>query len=176
MREPISEDEFGDLLRTFERSAFHLETRPFYALSYEQADFERFLAGSPVPPPELDWWRPWLEQIAALTRQGKRISRVRILDEPPTSYQRWLIWADPWHARVGEDIRYLSRSTAERIGLPLDHDWWLLDSERVIVTRFTDNGEIREKALITDSLTVSEYGSWRDLAVRHSAPAKQIAA
>src|ERR1035441_6565819 len=73
-----------DLLRSFRRSAFRFETRSTYALSYEQADFDRFLAGSPVPPPELDWWRPWLEEISRLTAEGKTVSRVRVLDEPPS--------------------------------------------------------------------------------------------
>ena len=80
-----------------------------YALGYERADFERFLAGPPTPPPQLDWWQPWLEQIARLTRDGKHIARVRVLAEPPTAYQRWEIWAAPWHAQAGEDIRYLPR-------------------------------------------------------------------
>ena len=95
----ISEDEFGEMLRTFRRSAFRLEARDHYALGYEAADFERFLAGNPVPPPQVDWWRPWLDQIAELTQQGKRIGRVRVLAEPPSDYQRWELWAAPWHAQ-----------------------------------------------------------------------------
>ena len=67
MATPISEEEFDRELATFERNAFRLETRDAYALGYEHADFERFLTGSPTPPPELDWWRPWLEQISRLT-------------------------------------------------------------------------------------------------------------
>jgi hypothetical protein len=145
------------LLATPARSAFRLETRATYALSYERADFERFLAGSPVPPPEAGWWRPWLEQISKLASEGKRISRVRVLAEPPSDYQRWMLWGNPWHAKAGEQICYLPRSRAERIGLPLVHDWWLLDDERLIDMRFTDAGEIAGKSLITDPGTVASY-------------------
>jgi hypothetical protein len=173
---PIGEDEFGELLRTPRRSAFRLETRDRYALGYERADFERFLAGSPRPPAEVDWWRPWLDQITRLTREGKRIGRVRVLAEPPTDYQRWEMWAAPWHARAGEDIRYMPRSTAERLGLPLDHDWWLLDDERLIVIRHTDAGSIAGKWLITDPGSIAPYLTWRDLAVRNATPAGEIAA
>jgi hypothetical protein len=176
MSTPVSEEEFGRQLAAFERSAFHLETQPSYALGYERADFELFLAGAPRPPSEVDWWKPWLDQIADLTRQGKRVSRVRILAEPPTDYQRWLLWSNPWHAVVGEDIRYMPRSTAERIGLPLDHDWWLLDDERVIVTWFTDDGEISAKFLITDPASVARYRLWRDLAVSNATPAEHVPA
>src|ERR1039458_3755484 len=101
-----------DLLRSFRRSAFRFETRSTYALSYEQADFDRFLAGSPVPPPA--------------TAEGTTVSRVRVLDEPPSDYQRWELWAAPWHSRAGERIAYVSRSKAMRAMLPLwlGGDWW----------------------------------------------------
>ena len=174
--QPISQDEFSELLRTFRRSAFRLETRQEYALGYERADFARFLAGTPVPPPETGWWRPWLEQVARLTREGKTVSRVRILDEPPTDYQRWMLWAGPWYAAAGEDIRYLARSTAGRIGLPLDHDWWLLDGERVMVIRYTGANEIAGKWLITDPGGTAPYLTWRDLAVRDATAAEHITA
>ncbi len=176
MATSISEEEFGRELATFERSAFRLETRDTYALGYERTDFERFLAGSPTPPPELDWWRPWLEQISRLTREGKRIGRVRVLAEPPSDYQRWELWAAPWHSRAGEQIRYIPRSRAGEIGLPLVHDWWLLDDDRLIIMKFTDAGEIAGKSLITDPTIVSTYRVWRDLAVRNATPAEEIAA
>lgn len=170
----ISEDEFEELLRSFERSAFRLETQPFYALDYEREEFERFLAGSPRPPSEIGWWKQWLDQITALTRQGKSVSRVRVLSEPPTSYQRWMLWADPWYASASENIRFTPRSQAERIGLPLEHDWWLLDDSRVIVMRFTSSGEVTGKELVTDPAAVAPYRAWRDLALAHAIPAAQM--
>jgi hypothetical protein len=173
---PISQDEFNDLLRTFRRSAFRLETRERYALTYEQDDFQRFLDGRPMPPPLVGWWQPWLEQIARFVGEGKTIARVRILAEPPTDYQRWEVWATRWHAEAGEDIRYMPCSTAERIGLPLDYDWWLLDDERLIVMRYTDADEIDSKEFITDLGIVAPYRTWRDLAVRNAIPAEEIAA
>jgi hypothetical protein len=172
----ITQDEFNRLLATFGRSAFRLETRAGYVLGYERADLDLFLAGSPVPPPELDWWRPWLEQIARLTREGKSVCRIRVLAEPPSDYQRWELWAAPWHARAGEQISYMPRSRAEQIGLPLDHDWWLLDDERLIITRYTSAGEIDYKELDTTPGIVARYREWRDLAVRNATTAEEIAA
>ena len=151
----ITEAEFDQMLRSFRRSAFRLETRDAYALDYERADFDKFLAGLPTPPPELDWWRPWLERIERFTKEGKAVSRVRVLAEPPSDYQRWELWAAPWHSRAGERIAYLARSEAERIGLPLNHDWWLLDDRTLILMLFTDAGEIESKALVTDRITIN---------------------
>ena len=90
-----------------------------------------------------------------LARQGKRIGRVRVLSEPPSDYQRWELWGTSWHIEAGEEIRYMSRRRAEQIGLPLEYDWWLFDDERLIITRFTDAGEIAEKSLITDPAIIA---------------------
>ena len=117
----ITETESSRLLSAFSSSAWRLETRGSYHLDYETADFEQFLAGQPVPPPEVSWWRPWLDKISAMARQGKRVGRVRILAEPPTDYQRWELWAARWHADAGEQIGYLSHSQAIALGLPTGH-------------------------------------------------------
>lgn len=176
MTRPIGNDEFGRLLAGFRRTAFHMETRPFYVIPSEQPVLERFLTGTPEQPPDVGWWREWLSQVDSLTRQGKHVGRVRVLDEPPTDYQRWLLWAGPWHAAAGEDIRYIPRRRAGQAGLPLDHDWWLLDDEQVIRTRFTPGNAAREKTLITDPEAVAAYLAWRDTAVRYATAAEQIAA
>src|SRR5260370_212294 len=64
--------------------------------------FDRFLEGATTQRPELDGGRPWLGQIARFAAEGKHVSRVRVLDEPPSDYQRWELWAAQWHAEVGE--------------------------------------------------------------------------
>ena len=171
----IGEAEFGYLLRTFERYAFRFETQPAYALDYEQADFDRFLAGNPIPPPEVGWWQPWFSQIRNQTRAGRLISRVRVLAEPPTDYQRWGLWAAPWHEDAGEHMTYLTRRKADDLGLPRD-DWWLLDDERVIAMGFDAEGHVTGKTLITDPELIARYLRWRDLAVRNATPAEAVAA
>jgi hypothetical protein len=162
----MTEEEFADALSSFIRSAFRVEAQDRYALSVEQVDFEKFLAGSPTPPPEMAGFRTWMDQVTRCTREGKTISRVRVLSEPPTDYQRWLLWGAPWFASIGEKIRYMSRSTAVHIGLPLE-DWWLLDDTRVIVMRFTEQGEVSGKELITGP-KVNIYRELRKLALENS--------
>lgn len=176
MGTPLTDGEFQDLLRSFRASAFYFEAQEHYALDYEAADLERFLAGDPVPPPEVEWWRPWLEQIAELTRQGRRVSRVRVISDPPSGYQRWQLWALPWHARAGEQISYLARREADRLALPLDCDWWLLDGERVILLTYTGEGRMAGKVLVTDPEIAAQYRARRDLAVRHAIPADEVSA
>lgn len=171
---PISEAESSRLLASFSQSAWRLESYDTYHLDYETADFERFLAGRSAPPTEISWWRPWLDMITAMTADGKRVGRVRILAEPPTDYQRWELWAARWHADAGEQIGYLGRSQAVALALPTDHDWWLLDEQSVIVMRFDETGRIAGKELVTDPGIVAQHREWRDLAVRHAIPAEEF--
>ena len=172
----LTEDEFLDVVRGFRVSAFRFEAQRRYKLDYERDEYQAFMAGHPRSPDRIDWWRPWFERVRQYAAEGRHISRVRVLDKPPTEYQRWLLWASPWHTEAGEDIRYLPRSRAETAGLPLNHDWWLLDDARLIIMLFTEDGEVESKTLVTDNRTIATYRTWRDLAVAHSTPAAQVAA
>jgi hypothetical protein len=118
----------------------------------------------------------WLDQIALLTREGKKIRRVRVLDDPPSDYQRWELWAARWHAEAGEQIGYMPRTRTVALGLPQDSDWWLLDDEQLITMRFTEAGEIASKTLSADPGTIARHREWRDLAVRNATAAEEIAA
>ena len=99
-------------------------------------------------------------------------------DEPPSDYQRWEMWAAPWHSQAGERIAYISRSKAMRAMLPLwlGSDWWLLDDERVIHMQFTEDGAVEDRTLIDDPGIVARFTGWRDLAVRIATPAEEFAA
>jgi hypothetical protein len=168
----ISAEKCDELLRTFERKWFRMEMREAYAIGEERPEFERFLAGTPRPPSEVGWWKEWLDYTASLARKGRTMSRVRVIpDTGPTDYQRWLIWAGPWYATAGVDIRYLTRSRALSIGLPPDSDWSLLDGQRVIIHEFNEAGEVTGWNLVTDPLTVTQYTRWQDAAVRNATPA-----
>lgn len=168
----ITEEKFGELLRTIRRSAFRLETLDTYSIDSERDGFELFLAGHPESPP----WQDWLDQVSEQTRQGKTVSRVRVLAEPPTDYQRWMMWAQPWYDRAHEDVRYIPRRRAAELRLPLEVDWWLLDDERLILMYFTNAGEVTGKILITNPGIIARYRDWRDLAVRYATAAEAIAA
>lgn len=172
----ITEEDFLARVRGFRESAFRLETRESYALDYEEKEFRRFRAGVPTAPTDIEWWGPWFGRVARFAREGKTIGRVRVVDEPPTDYQRWMLWADRWHAEAGEVIRYIPRSKAVSIGLVRGYDWWLLDDRSVIIMRFTEAGEIDRKELIEEPGSVARFQAWRDLAIRNASPAAQVAA
>ena len=172
----IAEEEFLAEVRNFRESAFRFEAQEAEPLGDEREEFAQFLAGHPREPMDIDWWRPWLDRVRQFTREGKTISRVRVLADPPTAYQQWLLWAVRAHDSAGEDIRYLARGVAAQIPLPLADDWWLLDNERVILMRPAADGEPGRKVLITDPAQVARYRLWRDAALAYASPADYFAA
>src|SRR5262249_15425047 len=124
--------------------------------------------GEPRPATEFAFYATWLAKIRAATAAGKRVERVRILDEPPTDYQQWEVWSGQFNTAAGETIRYLPRSRAAAIGLPGDHDWWLFDGEKLAVMRFSDEGEPLGGEILTEPAVVAEHRAWWELAVAHS--------
>ncbi|WP_434740774.1 DUF6879 family protein [Micromonospora sp. SH-82] len=123
------------MFATFERTALKLEVRRNYRIPSEDHAFQEFLEGR---APGTDWLQPWLDLVAAQTAAGKRIKRIRIVDNPPSDYLRFEMAVTPHNLRAGEDIRYLSRRRVTTLALP-DYDFWLLDAHTIVDLHFTDD-------------------------------------
>lgn len=169
MGEQLTGEDFNSLFRYFTRTAVRLEVQPVYAVTEERESVEEFLAGNPRPVTVFPYYAAWLEQIRRLTTEGKRVERVRVLDEPPTDYQRWEMWSGRFNTDAGEVIRYLPRSRAVEVGLPVADDWWLFDSLRVARMRFSAEGQPLGGEIIADPEEVARHQSWWEIALRHSA-------
>ena len=172
MADRLAGADFAELFRTFEHTAFRLETRPFYTAPVEAEPFAQFLAGEAV---DLDWFQPWLDTVRSLTEQGKRMERVRILDDPLTDYQRFEMSMSRHNTAAGETVRYLHRSAAAAVGLPVDGDWWLFDSLRLARMDFDPDGHFLGTVIVNDPDIVLRHNGLRDLAI-HSAVMEQRAA
>jgi hypothetical protein len=98
-----------------------------------------------------------------LTAAGKKVGRVRVADDPPTTEQLFLLDYARHNASVGEDIRYLWREGAVRAGLPAE-DFWIFDSRLVALLHFDDDDNLLDIELITEPAQVG-----RGHAPRHSA-------
>lgn len=167
----ITPGELEELLHGFRRSAFRLEAQPAYQVGAEADALRAFTEGHPHPPREYGWWQEWLDLIASHTAKGHAVERVRVVDEPPTSYQQWLLWSDRWHLGVGEHIACLPRSRAKAIGLPLASDWWLFDNTKAAVMWFLPGGTLDGIYLATAEDDVRPYRLRRDLALAHATAA-----
>lgn len=171
----LTDDEFGETLRSFERTAFRLELQPAYAEPSETGLLAAFLRDEPLPPTTHPGFRQWYAQIAAQTRDGKRIARVRVQQDPPTDYQRFERYLDNWNIPAGETMRYLTWQQAHDIGLlpgAGPDDFWLLDDAKLIVMRFDADHRRTQNQLVTDPVSVAKARECRDLAVQHSVRAQ----
>jgi hypothetical protein len=167
----IRRKDFGRFFRTFEHSAWHLETRRGYASDREDPTYATFLeTGEAV----MDLDSEWCTNIRRQTSGGKYVGRVRIVDNPPTEGQLFLLDYAKCNAATGEDVRNLWREDAERAQLPAE-DFWIFDSRLVAVLNFDDDDVWHDVEVITEPAEVLRYCQVRDAAVHHSIPYDQFA-
>lgn len=157
----LSDEEFFDLFRKFEHTAFRLEVRESY---YEKEQVGQFLAGERV---NLTYMEEWLALMVQQRVAGKRVERVRVVSRPYSDYTRYGLWLCRYNTQAGEDIRYLLRPEAD--DLP-KHDYWLIDSHRLYMVHFTENDELLGAEPVEDSEAVLQHGLWRDRAWHHAVP------
>ncbi|MFI7324144.1 DUF6879 family protein [Streptomyces rubiginosohelvolus] len=168
----IDLDEFEDLFRTFSHSAWRLETRRRYASDEATDTYREFVETGGVEWDESD---PYCELIRSQTAQGKRVERVRIVDQPPTTGQLYLLNNAKRNRRLGEDIRNLWRADADRLQLPSE-DFWLFDSRFAARLRFDDGDQLVDVELITEPAEIVRYSGMRDAAWSHAVPHEQFLA
>ncbi|MEK8172672.1 DUF6879 family protein [Streptomyces sp. M19] len=168
----IDLEEFGALFSKFEHTAWRLETRRRFA-SDETADtYRQFIETGKT---EIDLNVPWCVNVRAQTEQGKRFERVRLVDDPPTIGQLYLLENAKRNCAAGEDIRNLSRAEADRLRLPAE-DFWLFDSRLAALLNFDDDDNLIDVELITEPAEIVRYARIRDAAWHHAIPYADFAA
>jgi hypothetical protein len=126
--------EVAHLFDDFEHTAWRLETRRGYDSDRQTEEYQRFVRGEPSTEDLTD---PYYTARRAQAAEGKRFERVRLVDDPPTEGQRYLLHRAQFNAAAGEDVRNLWRRDAVRLHLPPD-DFWLFDSRTLVTLRFDD--------------------------------------
>ncbi|MFD4501802.1 DUF6879 family protein [Streptomyces sp. NPDC058457] len=168
----IDLDAFGQLFERFEHSAWRLETRRRYASDEATDTWAQFVRGE---TPTWDLSSPYSVTIRGKTTGGARVGRVRLVDDPATQGQRYLLAYAEKNTALGEDIRNLSRTEADRLHLPTE-DFWLFDSRLVALLNFTDDDELVDVELITEPAEVVRYAMVRDAAMHHAVPYRDFLA
>ncbi|GHA95646.1 hypothetical protein GCM10010330_57290 [Streptomyces tendae] len=173
-REPdiISLDEFDRLFTVFEHTAWRLETRSRYASDETAPTYAQFTRGEPVDwsGADLEWCAERREQAAL----GKKFERVRVIDQPPTTGQLYLLENARRNSSVGEAIHNLDRATADGLGLP-EEDFWIFDSRLVALLNFDDADNLINVELIREPAAVLRYAMARDAAMHHAVPYTEYA-
>lgn len=164
MPDYVAAHQILDLFREgFAHTAWRLETRRAYATDEALDEYQAFLEGvPPVPDPD----EPWFANARTQTRQGKRLERVRLVDQPMTDGQRFLLATTPENLAAGEDIRFLFRGEAADLELPMVEDFWLFDSR--VLARFNWDDPARRLELTTDPRQVVAACQVRDATWHHA--------
>ena len=156
----MSPEELGKLFESFRYSAFRLECLPSYDVTEDdEAEALRlFLDGTTEPP-----WRKhreWPDTVRRAKRRGAQMQRVRLMETPPTNYQRFqCAWSYPANVEAGEDIRVLNQKPDELLVV----DFWLFDDTTAVVLEYDDNGRFLVPVVAE---TTEPYRRTRDLALR----------
>ncbi|WP_372408701.1 DUF6879 family protein [Streptomyces luteireticuli] len=171
MPELVSTSVLNGLFDTFEHTAWRLETQRAYEADTKSDRYKRWARGEGYSAVGRE---AFLNGRRALAEQGKRVERVRIVDNPPTDNQRYLLDGAQVTIEAGEDIRYLWRADAERLALPMA-DFWLFDS--CTLARFHhEDGRTLGLELITDPAAVVAACQVRDAAWHFAALYEEFAA
>lgn len=163
--ELLSGADFEALFRSFDRTAFRLETRESY---YERDELAKFISAGPGAIPD-DFLADWYELIRSHAAAGREVRRVRVVSEPHSDYTRFGLWLSGRNVAAGEDIRYLPRRDAQALGLP-EIDYWLFDDDRLYIVRFADDDTLLGAEPIADRDMLEQARTWRDSAWQKSIP------
>lgn len=158
------------LFDSFEHTAYRLEVRERYNSKLDQ--LELFVRDGRVG---IDWLEGWLDGVRTAASQGRTFKRVRVVDVPLSDYSRFSLWVAKYNNEAGEDIRYLARPDADKLGLPT-FDYWMFDSRTVAMMHFGDEDVLLGFELIEDPAVVVDMNHARDVAWHHAVTRDAFAA
>lgn len=152
----MTPEHFDALFDTFHTTCARLETLPAYAVAdYEGDRLSAFQAGLPLPLRSIAT-DPWLARIARTTMDGKQWSRIRVVDEPLTDYERFELAVFGESQAVGERIRVVPRRLFPDVG----PDFWLFDAgtpaARAVLMRYDEQGHWLGADFVDDPAAVED--------------------
>jgi hypothetical protein len=117
-----------------------------------------FLAGAPRPERSVRT-SPWLARIATSTVAGKSWTRLRVVDDPLTDYQRYQMQGYVESQAAGDQVRIAPRAAAGQ-----SPDFWLFDAAtdhaHAVLMRYDDNGALGAREPVTDRNTVAALADY----------------
>jgi hypothetical protein len=148
---PSSSDELKQLCLGIRRSFVHLETRDAYGTETEQPHLAKWRRGQPDDYAWLAWW---LEMLRGHRAAGRRCRRARIVSEPLSEYQRWVLSLADVSVDAGEEIGYVARLRLATVALPGSGDFYVFDDELVMFLHYTGHGTNASYETADDPQTV----------------------
>ena len=164
--------DFAACFDTFRSTALRLETLQHYDAPAEYERITAFREGRPLPE-RSPRTSPWLRRVAETTAEGKRWSRVRLVEHPLSEYVRFELVTYLESQRAGEDIHLTDRQAHPALEA-LRTDFWLFDAETsqpfAALMDYDQQGRYLGAEVTSDPEAVRVCTAARDLALHHSVP------
>ena len=151
MRRPSDYDELGALYEGITRSFVHLETRDAYGTEVEQPHLATWRRGE---PDDLEWAAWYLDVLRRHRAAGRTCRRARVVSEPLSEYQRWVIGHVERFVGAGEDVRYVARPRLVDVLLPGSGDFYVFDDSLVLFLHYAGDGTNTSFEVTDDPSTV----------------------
>ncbi|GAA4529892.1 DUF6879 family protein [Amycolatopsis samaneae] len=149
--------------RSFERSAWRLETLPVYRVGPETGKVERFLATG-----EINRSSRWSTELRAHAAAGRTVGRVHAITPPLSDYLKYEFACYRENVEAGEEVRILDYSQTPNPGLP-DRDFWMFDDEVIVLMHYAEDGTQLGRERLVD-VDPAPYVRYKELAIQHSVP------
>jgi hypothetical protein len=158
----VTRDDLGALCRGITHSFVHLETRDAYGTEVELTHWAKWLRGEPDDFGWLDWW---LEMVRGHRAAGRTCRRLRVVSEPLSDYQRWVLSFTGMFVDAGEDIRYVPRPRLVGLALPGSGDFYVFDKQVALFLHYAGSGinasfEVSEDPDTVESCAQSFEAAW----------------
>ncbi len=133
---PVTDEEFEELLASFDQDAIHLEMRDAYGTAVELPHMAQWAAGE---PDDLEWLQEWCATLREHVKAARSVRRARIVSEPLSDYQRWSYSIAYPMVEAGEDIRWVPRRLVSSVALP-GNDFFLFDDRLAVFLLYSGSG------------------------------------
>jgi len=125
----------------FNKTALRIEALPEYHIEGgEWEEYEKYRKGLPIQGYSN---QEWIDQLETWRKEGKTISRIRIVPEALNDYLRYEIkWCFPINWDAGEDIKIVGQNEYEsHISSSTKGDYWIFDNDLVLQMNYDDKGK-----------------------------------
>lgn len=163
----MNRDDFDRLFHTFKHSAFRLEQVQQYLVPEDDAAFTAWRERRSLPEFTVDT-SPWLRLIADTTAAGRRWTRVHIVEQPLSEYNRFRLATDSALTSAGEHTCVVDRARHAELDALRD-DFWIFDDQLVVTIQFDREGHFDGLTRIPDE-DVDRYRAQRNRASRWAVP------
>ncbi|MGH3865770.1 MAG: DUF6879 family protein [Pseudonocardiaceae bacterium] len=140
---------------------FRMEVLPEYEVTSDGDDYRRWLGGATEPT----WTRkqPWLDTLRRERENGQISTRVRILSEQVTDYERYACDFGYRYNGEYEGIRVLRYGEHEIPTDLIERDFWIIGDSIVVTVHYDDHGRF-EGSEVADPGELGEHLRTRDRA------------